>query len=1237
MKFCSLLLLFIQGASQLAEAQNWTGAGAGRGEFLELELARWEGESLYLEAWMELKDLRQIQPLISLSGPEKNILLATSWRASEAAGPKVFRSSQLAIFSRNDWDGGSPDWVSPLALETGQWFHLALQIATGACEIWVDGVSIGKLTGLESELTPLLRQEPLKVTIGATRDRERFLHTFRGGVDEVRLWNKRRVIRELRSTLPLRLTAAESGVVLRWSFDDEVSLRGQPSILEKVTDTLDRTALSWDEFHRFSAPGIFPSVNISHFDFLKSFTSNELNQALALGVGKTSDSLRAVWFSTDQLAAEDWVRANHSDPTSQYFGYLGKSAIGIWDLNGGAIQGPVEALVEDVLKQEKEALVVAADTSYRKERRQPGLPAGFASTLPAGRLLDGRWAMSGNLGAFWWDGTRFHPLFPEENQRDLTFWVEIYPGTFLISNDQTWTAFRESDGASQSWPAMEIARNGLGWETDHAGRIWVILKDKTLEFRLNIADADVFWKNWPAGSLVSDEKLTPRWIAETIHEHAALDLHWDKERKKLWAVMDSGLMFFNDDEEKTWAPVYQKEHLLTGGTKTLVLDADKNFWVAVSEGLLFFDDQKTEAELHPWPEGFGTMGVGSGRVRLVNGGDHKIWALDGSGNLALWHQGSWEQIAEELGNGSELRFFSYNENEVCLVGSGGEWINSLRHEMSPETSGALTSGIVLYQTKDNGAGIPQSGGNPNVLNSGIARSEFPKITAHVFGDRVHSSIGHFKWQILRQDFQAPGSRDEKSDVIWASKPQPAQAGARLDLAWRPEHAGYYLILALLSDAEGQTLDEQALMFFVAPEWYELGWVRGLSWGLSAFLAVGLIFVLWKGGSVWIAQPKLQAKLKTTLIQLKEAQLLAERELAKSEAAKEQLKEKEKDLREIRFELIGRLHEEIRPLLEYVLPDGKNRRNSDSEAALDSEFQEKVRESLQFLSDLCLVELDHHDHEGSPAEVAQEWFSLQELLAEMERWFRVSCDHKAIRLKTELAIIGDTAGTDKTFQVFGPFGLLRSVLFNLVSNAIHFTQRGEVTISIRLGKVSSSQANKGHQHHLQVEVIDTGTGIPAEEIRRITEPGYRGLNSREKWRPGKGTGLFIVRKALESVGADLRLESEVGQGSRFSFSVGIQAPDLLAPEISSDRQPQPRSAESSILPPNPPRPEEVALWDELQEAIRYAKWREASLVALALKKKNACSIEELNRLGEIMLRQGKEEALEWIRQQRPITD
>lgn len=1223
-KFCMLLLFVMNAGSQLAQAQNWKGIGEGRGEFLELDFTEWEGDVLFLEAWMEVDDLKKIQPLVNISGPEKNILIASSWRNSGAAGPMSLRSSQLAIFSSAGWDSGSPDWVSPLALEIGKWFHLAVQITAGACEIWVNGVSIGKLTELESELCLLLREKPLKLTIGAARDRERFLHTFRGGVDELRLWNKRRTLRELRSTLPLRLTAAESGVVLRWSFDDEVSLRGQPSILETSTDTLNRQAFSWDEFHQYAVPGNFPSVNIAHFDFLKPFISKAPAASLALGSGTNSGEFHSVWFSTDHLVPGDWMRMAEADPSSEYSGYLGDTEIGIWDLDGGAIQGPVEALVDHLLEVKKSGF----EGSYQLEPRRPGLPEGFVATFPACQLLDGRWAVSGNMGVYWWDGTRFYPLFPKEYQKQLAFWVEIYPGTFLISDEKIWTAFCERDGNLRSWPALEIDRNILDWETDHAGRIWIATEDRIVEVRLEARYADKFWARW------SDTDSIHPWISETVSHQSALDLRWDVDRNKLWAVTNDGLIYFNHDQEMTWTQVAQKETRLRGGVKTLVLGENKNFWVGISEGLMFFDARKTDAELYPWPGNFGVMGGGSGRIQIGRVGEEKLWALDGNGNLVYWNQGTWEPIMEALSKGSELRFFSYNENEVWLAGTRVEWIRGFRKGRWANDSDSSNPGLVLFESLEGEVESPESREKGVASGEGVVRSDFPKITAHVFSDRVQIHLNRVEWKV-RFTEDNKQSREEQDDICWASKPTMVQAGARNELVWRPDKAGNYKIQALLTDQKGKVLDQQSMMIKVVPEWHELVWGKSLIWSVSSLLMAGLVFVFWKGGSSWVARPRLQRQLSETLNRLNEAQIVAKRELSNSETSRRKLKEKEKDLREIRFELIGRLHEEIRPLLEYILPDENRKKVSDPAVGLDLEFQEKVRESLQFLSDLCLVEIDQHNHEGSSADVEQEWFSLQELLAEMERWFRVSCDHKAIRLKTELTFSGNNLEANNNIQVFGPFGLLRSVLFNLVSNAIHFTQRGEVTIVLRVGNARSlDKASRGQLH---VEVIDTGAGIPVEEIRRITEPGYRGVNSREKWRPGKGTGLFIVRKALDFVGADLKLESEVGKGSRFSFTVGIQAPEILDADIPNGAETVTPNSKSSVSSATPPDSEDVALWDELQEAVRYSKWREASLVALALKKKNACSMEELNRLGEIMLRQGKEEALEWIRLQRPIAD
>ena len=107
-----------------------------------------------------------------------------------------------------------------------------------------------------------------------------------------------------------------------------------------------------------------------------------------------------------------------------------------------------------------------------------------------------------------------------------------------------------------------------------------------------------------------------------------------------------------------------------------------------------------------------------------------------------------------------------------------------------------------------------------------------------------------------------------------------------------------------------------------------------------------------------------------------------------------------------------------------------------------------------------------------------------------------------------------------------------VLLNLVHNALKFTPRGRVTISARI-----------ERDRLRVAVADTGIGIKPEQMELLFE-AFRQLDgSARRLYEGTGLGLHLCRKLLGLMGGEIQVESQFGQGSRFSFTLPLQPPPL----------------------------------------------------------------------------------------------
>ncbi len=115
--------------------------------------------------------------------------------------------------------------------------------------------------------------------------------------------------------------------------------------------------------------------------------------------------------------------------------------------------------------------------------------------------------------------------------------------------------------------------------------------------------------------------------------------------------------------------------------------------------------------------------------------------------------------------------------------------------------------------------------------------------------------------------------------------------------------------------------------------------------------------------------------------------------------------------------------------------------------------------------------------------------------------------------------------------------LQQILFNLVDNAIKYTKSGNVTVSAMV---------KGDQ--VEITVADTGVGIPNELQEHIFEAFEQGGESISRESGGTGLGLNITRKLIELHGSSIKLESEVGVGSMFTFSL----PSLIHSKDTSPR-------------------------------------------------------------------------------------
>jgi signal transduction histidine kinase/CheY-like chemotaxis protein len=216
-----------------------------------------------------------------------------------------------------------------------------------------------------------------------------------------------------------------------------------------------------------------------------------------------------------------------------------------------------------------------------------------------------------------------------------------------------------------------------------------------------------------------------------------------------------------------------------------------------------------------------------------------------------------------------------------------------------------------------------------------------------------------------------------------------------------------------------------------------------------------------------------------------------------------------------------------------------------------EYLEIVQSSADFLLAIINDLRDFAQLETGELRLQSVRFALRPMLAETLKLLGLRAHQKGLALLSRIA-------PDVPDMLEGDPDRLRQLLVNLLTNAINFTERGEVVLRVtrtqdRGSKTEATLAASFAVVALHFEVIDTGIGIPADKLALL-------LDTLPTDRPAAsdGLGLSIARQLARGMGGRLWAESVVGQGSTFHFSARFQAvrnggdPDPVSPQLAGVR-------------------------------------------------------------------------------------
>jgi signal transduction histidine kinase/CheY-like chemotaxis protein len=204
----------------------------------------------------------------------------------------------------------------------------------------------------------------------------------------------------------------------------------------------------------------------------------------------------------------------------------------------------------------------------------------------------------------------------------------------------------------------------------------------------------------------------------------------------------------------------------------------------------------------------------------------------------------------------------------------------------------------------------------------------------------------------------------------------------------------------------------------------------------------------------------------------------------------------------------------------------------TELVLDTELTTEQRDSLGLVrlsaeSLLTVINdvLDFSKIEADKLEIESIPFDLRESLGETMKALGFRAHQKGLELIYEVQ-------PDVAEAVLGDPGRIRQIIVNLVGNSIKFTERGEILLSVTQEEETPGAVS------LHFAVKDTGVGIPADKQQRVFEAFSQADGTMARKYGGTGLGLTICTRLVGMMGGRIWVESQLGQGSTFHFTIRL---------------------------------------------------------------------------------------------------
>lgn len=593
------------------------------------------------------------------------------------------------------------------------------------------------------------------------------------------------------------------------------------------------------------------------------------------------------------------------------------------------------------------------------------------------------------------------------------------------------------------------------------------------------------------------------------------------------------------------------------------LDADGALWLGTNNrglyrvlglpGTVSADGNPPRVEHYPGGHGLPTAQLGTalrtatfaGRTLFLDGG--RAFRFDASTRRFVEDFDPASRIAIP---GAELREFASDDTHLWLgvhlpAGTGWPDRGRLYYRLSPDgqlaalpyrTSDFLGANLAFASIRDaDGRPVNWIAGTDGLARLDPAALAAPPPPFRVRFRRVLDGAG----QSLRLDQAAQLPHARRSLTVHAATDRFGDSFLRYQTRlddepwsdWSDQPArtfdrlpsGGHTLAVRARDADGVVTAPAAFAFTVLPPW----WLAWWAWVAYAFAAAALVaaLVLWRVRALRRRNVDLERLVATRTAELRsrEQQLVEARDAAEGANRAKSV-------------FLASMSHELRTPLNAILGYAQILRRAPALGADARRQLETIQSSGDHLLTMINDVLDLAKIEAGTVELHPQPLAPARLLAHLTEVFEPRAAQKGIafslRCETPLP---EAVLVDET--------RLRQVLYNLLGNALKFTERGRVELSVGLAPDTSSAT--GGIAHLRFVVSDTGIGIAPEQQPKIFGLFHQASDPALA-QQGAGLGLAISQRLVRLMGGEITVESTPGAGSRFAFTLPVPLATPPAP-------------------------------------------------------------------------------------------